>query len=70
MSIKVAVRVRPFNEREKQGNSKCCVKMVSIIGNLVLFQNGLFNLFLMLNNMYKITYNILFMRKIFNVYID
>ena len=30
MSIKVAVRVRPFNDREMKGNSKCCVKMVSI----------------------------------------
>jgi len=27
MSIKVAVRVRPFNEREVKGNSKCCVQM-------------------------------------------
>ena len=27
MSVKVAVRVRPFNEREKAGNSTCCVKM-------------------------------------------
>lgn len=27
MSVKVAVRVRPFNEREIKGNSKCCVKM-------------------------------------------
>lgn len=27
MSVKVAVRVRPFNERELKGNSKCCVKM-------------------------------------------
>ena len=26
-SVKVAVRVRPFNEREK--GSKCCVQMVS-----------------------------------------
>ena len=26
-SVKVAVRVRPFNEREK--GSKCCVDMVS-----------------------------------------
>ena len=30
MSIKVAVRVRPFNDREMKGNSGCCVKMVSI----------------------------------------
>ena len=29
MSVKVAVRVRPFNERELKGDSKCCVKMVS-----------------------------------------
>jgi hypothetical protein len=27
MSVKVAVRVRPFNEREIKGGSKCCVKM-------------------------------------------
>jgi len=27
MSVKVAVRVRPFNEREIKGNSKCCVNM-------------------------------------------
>lgn len=27
MSVKVAVRVRPFNQREKDGNSKVCVKM-------------------------------------------
>ena len=27
MSVKVAVRVRPFNQREKDGNSVCCVKM-------------------------------------------
>jgi len=26
-SVKVAVRVRPFNEREK--GSKCCIAMVS-----------------------------------------
>jgi len=27
MSVKVAVRVRPFNEREINMNSTCCVKM-------------------------------------------
>jgi len=28
MSVKVAVRVRPFNEREtKNGNPTCCVEM-------------------------------------------
>lgn len=28
MSVKVAVRVRPFNDREiKNGNPECCVKM-------------------------------------------
>lgn len=27
MSVKVAVRVRPFNQREKDGNSRCCIKM-------------------------------------------
>ena len=28
MSVKVAVRCRPFNDREKSMNPKCCVKMV------------------------------------------
>lgn len=27
MSIKVAVRVRPFNSREMGLNAKCCIKM-------------------------------------------
>ncbi len=27
MSVKVAVRVRPYNQREKDRNSKCCIKM-------------------------------------------
>ena len=27
MSVKVAVRVRPFNKREIKEGSKCCVKM-------------------------------------------
>ena len=27
MSVKVAVRVRPYNQREKDGNSTCCVTM-------------------------------------------
>jgi hypothetical protein len=27
MSVKVAVRVRPFNEREMNANPRCCVKM-------------------------------------------
>lgn len=27
MSVQVAVRVRPFNEREIFMNSKCCVEM-------------------------------------------
>ena len=27
MSVKVAVRVRPFNDREKKLRSKLCVKM-------------------------------------------
>jgi hypothetical protein len=26
-SVQVAVRVRPFNEREKNLNAQCCVKM-------------------------------------------
>ena len=29
MSIKVAVRVRPFNQREKERQPVCCVRMVS-----------------------------------------
>ena len=28
MSVKVAVRVRPFNTREKENNSHCCIEMV------------------------------------------
>ena len=28
MSVKVAVRVRPFNTREKDNNSNCCIEMV------------------------------------------
>jgi hypothetical protein len=28
MSVKVAVRVRPFNQREINLNAKCCIKMV------------------------------------------
>lgn len=27
MSVKVAVRVRPYNDRERAGGSKCCIKM-------------------------------------------
>lgn len=27
MSVKVAVRVRPFNQRESDRNSKCCIEM-------------------------------------------
>ena len=27
MSIKVAVRVRPFNERELKSNPRCCIEM-------------------------------------------
>jgi len=26
-NVKVAVRVRPFNSREKARNSKCCIEM-------------------------------------------
>ena len=29
MSIKVAVRVRPFNQREKDLGAKLCIKMVT-----------------------------------------
>ena len=28
MSVKVAVRVRPFNTREKDNNSNCCIEMI------------------------------------------
>ena len=28
MSVKVAVRVRPFNDREKERGAKCCIWMV------------------------------------------
>lgn len=30
MSVKVAVRVRPFNQREKDNNSVLCIDMVLI----------------------------------------
>ena len=33
MSIKVAVRVRPFNQREIALNAKCCIKMVRAAQN-------------------------------------
>ena len=36
MSVKVAVRVRPFNQREERLNSKLCVKMV---GNQTILIN-------------------------------
>ena len=29
MSVKVAVRVRPFNQRELDRNPKCCIEMVT-----------------------------------------
>lgn len=29
MSVKVAVRVRPFNQRETERGSKCCIDMVN-----------------------------------------
>lgn len=31
MSVKVAVRVRPFNQREKDNNSILCIDMVLIL---------------------------------------
>ena len=34
MSVRVAVRVRPFNSREKERDPQCCVRMVS---NLYLY---------------------------------
>lgn len=40
MSVKVAVRVRPFNEREIKGNSKCCVRMQGPTTQLVDPENG------------------------------
>lgn len=38
MSITVAVRVRPFNQREKKLNSKLCVKMKN--NQTVIFAEG------------------------------
>ncbi len=35
MSVKVAVRVRPFNQREKDRDPQCCVRMVRSI-NLII----------------------------------
>ena len=34
MSVKVAVRVRPFNQREEERGSHCCIDMVIFIVNL------------------------------------
>jgi len=34
MSVKVAVRVRPFNQREKDNNSVLCVDMVIYLNKL------------------------------------
>lgn len=31
MSVKVAVRVRPFNQRERDNNSLLCIDMVRIL---------------------------------------
>lgn len=36
MSIKVAVRVRPFNQREKERQPVCCVRMVSHLKLLII----------------------------------
>lgn len=33
MSVKVAVRVRPFNTREKERESTCVIDMVNILLN-------------------------------------
>jgi hypothetical protein len=38
MSVKVAVRVRPFNERES--GSKCCIRMVSKFNSKPLYRTG------------------------------
>lgn len=35
MSVRVAVRVRPFNQREKDREPQCCVKMVRIINIII-----------------------------------
>jgi len=35
-AVKVAVRVRPFNSREKERESKCCIQM---IGNQTMIYN-------------------------------
>jgi len=35
MSIQVAVRVRPFNERELKLNAKCCIEMVLLLTIIV-----------------------------------
>jgi kinesin family protein 1 len=37
MSVKVAVRVRPFNEREMKQDPKCCIQMK---GPTTVMKNG------------------------------
>ncbi len=39
MSVKVAVRVRPFNQREEERGSNCCIEMV-IFCLIQELQNG------------------------------
>lgn len=38
MSVKVAVRVRPFNQREEERGSQCCVEMVKLLTFLNSFR--------------------------------
>lgn len=41
MSVKVAVRVRPFNQREKDNNSILCIDMVFFsLNSLIARQNN------------------------------
>ena len=35
MSVKVAVRVRPFLPREVERKAKCCIDMVRRVGSLI-----------------------------------
>jgi hypothetical protein len=40
MSIKVAVRVRPYNAREKERDSHCVIEMVIIFNNIEWKRNN------------------------------
>lgn len=37
MSVKVAVRVRPYNQREADRGSTCCIEMVSYFKLITYF---------------------------------